>query len=147
MRTPFDPTDPLLQSLTEEAADLPRKAAGEARRTRELGRRRRRQIVMTATALFCGMCAWQVIQPMNTGRESIGMQELPDAPLKTAHPSREPDNHLIVRTEEQARNEPLPLPEGLTREQENVVKAARGLPLVLVRDNTGKVSRIHVIER
>ena len=147
MRPPFDPTDPLLRSLAEEAVDLPLRAAVEARRTRELGRRRRRQIALTSTALFCGMCAWQVIQPMNTRRESIGMQEPSDAPLKTTHPSTETDNHLIVRTEEQARNEPLPLPEGLTREQENVVKAARGLPLVLVRDNTGKVSRIHVIER
>ena len=66
---------------------------------------------------------------------------------QTASPFPQLGKFVIVRTEEQARNEPLPLPDGLTEDQANVVKAARGLPLLLVRDSFGKVERIHVIAR
>jgi hypothetical protein len=52
-----------------------------------------------------------------------------------------------MQTEDEAMNNPLPLPEGLDEEQQELFKAARGLPLLLVRDSAGKVLRIHVIER
>jgi hypothetical protein len=55
--------------------------------------------------------------------------------------------HVIMRTEEQARHEPLPLPDGLSSDQAKVVLAAQGLQLVLVRNSAGKVVRIHFIER
>ena len=40
-----------------------------------------------------------------------------------------------------------PLPDGLDREQQELFKAARGLPLLLARDGSGKVARICLIER
>jgi hypothetical protein len=39
------------------------------------------------------------------------------------------------------------LPTGLDKEQQELVKAAGSLPLLLVREGSGKVTRIHVIER
>ena len=151
MKTPADPNDPLLRSLAEEAADLPLKAADEARRTRALRLQQRRQVALAITALFCGVCSWQIYAPRERSQELAATQKSPDAPMnidrQAAPPSPQLGKFVIVRTEEQARNEPLPLPDGLTEDQANVVKAARGLPLLLVRDSFGKVERIHVIAR
>lgn len=150
MKTPPDPVDPLLQSLAEEAADLPLKAANEARKARALRAKHRRQIAIAVTVLFCGVSAWQMLPTMDTGRELVVNRQSPDAlasARRQTSSSSQLGEYLIARTEEQARNEPLPLPDGLTEEQANVVKSARGLPLLLVRDSVGKVARIHVIER
>ncbi len=148
MKTPFDPIDPLLQSLTEEADDLPLKAAAEARRTCASRMRRRRQIALTFTVIFCGVSAWQMFPRGGKDSEMITSVEPSDActvlPGEAALTSLQT---MIVRTEVQARNEPLPLPDGLTSDQAKVVKAARGLPLLLVRDRSGSVARIHLIER
>jgi hypothetical protein len=140
MKTPADPNDPLLRSLVEEAADLPMKAAGEARRTRALRMNQRRHVALAITVLFWGVCVWQIDATREVDRDFIDIQKSTDAPTNFA-------KHVIVRTEEQARNEPLPLPDGLTEDQAKVVLAARGLPLLLVRDETGRVTRIHTIER
>jgi len=140
MKTPAAPNDPLLRSLAEEAADLPLKAAGEARRTRALRVKRHRQATLALTVLFCAVCAWQPYAPRDRGRELVAVQNSPHASMNLT-------KHVIVRTEEQARNAPLPLPDGLNANQAKVVLAAQGLPLLLVRDSSGKVARIHVIER
>ena len=162
MKTPFDPTDPLLQILAEETADLPLQAASEARKTRSLQIKRGRQIALTVVVLFCSVYAWPLFPRSKVGQESVAIQEPADAPITFPEKSLQPLPHIpepsapqspkppevaIVRTKEQAMNEPLPLPEGLTEEQESVVKAARDLPLLLVRDTTGRVVRIHSIER
>ncbi|MFZ4766229.1 MAG: hypothetical protein ACOYMN_14865 [Roseimicrobium sp.] len=140
MKTPADPNDPLLRSLAEEAADLPLKAAGEARRTRALRMKHHRQAALALSVLFCGVCAWQIYAPRDRGRELIATHTSPDSRMNVA-------KHVIVRTEEQARYEPLPLPDGLSADQAKVVLAAQGLPLLLIRDHTGRVARIHTIER
>jgi hypothetical protein len=139
MKTPSEPNDPLLQSIAEEAADMPLKAAVEARKTRIRRTQQRRQIAITAVALFCGVCAWQMFPPAERARDLTANVSISPTPLE--------QGILLVRTEEQARNEPLPLPAGLSKDQENLVKAAQGLPLLLVRDSTGRVARIHVFER
>jgi hypothetical protein len=152
MKTPSHLPDPLLQSLTEEAAYLPLEAAAEARRTHELRREQKQRLALIVTALCCGLYALKMVPSRDANRISAAAQA-PAAvsvdPVRQAQPPRAvpPATHWIVRTEEQARQEPLPLPEGLTHEQENVLIAARGLPLLLVRDSSGKVARIHVIER
>ena len=167
MKTPFDSTDPLLQILAEEAADLPLKAANEARKSRSLEAKRRRQIAIAVSVLFCAMCVWQFFPQGQVGKDPVAIQTPADAPIAvpepaSLEPSLQPMPHVpepsdppspqshevaIARTQEQAMNEPLLLPEGLTEEQASVVMAARDLPLLLVRDTTGKVARIHVIER
>lgn len=136
MKTPSDFTEPLLQSLAEETANLPLRAAAEARRARAQRLQHRRQFTVVITVLICGLCLWQ----MNTHQDSMAKQNI-------SPPSTQPRAQLITRTEEQARSQDLPMPEGLTKDQENLVKAARGLPLVFIRDSSGKVSRIHVFER
>lgn len=148
MKTPFDPIDPLLQSLTDEAADLPLKAAAEARRARTLRTRRHRQMALTLTVIFCGVCAWQMFP--RGGKDGVMITSVEPSDAGTGLPgeaSLASHQTMIVRTEVQAKNEPLPLPDGLTADQAKVVKAAHGLPLLLVRDRSGSVARIHLIER
>ncbi len=162
MKTPFDPADPLRQILAEETADLPLKAASEARKSRSLQAKYRLQIATTVSVLFCTMCVWQFFPREQVSKESMALQTpaaapiafpdessrpFPHSPEPTEPPSPQPREVETVQTQEQAINDPLPLPEGLTEEQANVVNAARGLPLLLVRDTSGRVTRIHVIER
>jgi hypothetical protein len=151
MKPPFDSTDPLLKSFVDEAADLPLKAAAEARRTSLIRKKQRRQITFAITMFLGGVCTWQSLAPRDTSKELFAILQIPDATLTNATqatpPSPPTSRHVIVRTEAQARNDPLPLPERLTVAQADVVKAARGLPLLLVRDRSGRVTRIHAIER
>lgn len=138
MKTPSEPNDPILQSIADEAADLPLMAAGEARKTRIRRTQQRRQLALTAIAIVCGVCAWKAVPPSERSRGLTTNVSTRPSPLS--------QGTVIVRTEEQARNEPLPMPAGLSRDQEAVVAAAQGLPLLLARDSTGRV-HIHVFER
>ncbi len=69
--------------------------------------------------------------------------------LRSSAPSGPPSQNVVILQAVEPLNgdELTPLPEGLTEEQESVVKAASGLPLLLVRDTAGNVVRIHAIER
>ncbi len=87
MNTPFDPTDPLLQILAEDAADLPVKAAGEARQTRALQVMRRRQIAITATVLLGSVCVWQFVSEGKVGQESVAIQTTVEAPIAFPEPA------------------------------------------------------------
>ena len=151
MKSPPDPTDPLLQCLADEAADLLLRAANEARNTRARHMHRRRQFSLTVAVLFLGVFAWQVFPPRAARRETIAMRPAtPEtAPLPTPGAPTVPEQRgfVKVQTEDQVKNDPLPLPDGLSQEQETLLFAARGLPLLLVRDDSGKVTGVHVIER
>lgn len=159
MNTPREPNDPLLQSLADEACDLPLRAAHEAR-ARNMHHLRHRYLAAAAvTILFVGVCAWSLITMPEPPSSSVAMrpaapQENPTEPTAPSpspaiakhDPSvPSPRDFVKVQTEEEAANDPLP--DGLDREQQEVFKAARGLPLLLVRDSSGKVARIHVIAR
>ena len=159
MNTPHEPNDPLLQSLADEASDLPLRAAQEAR-ARNMHHLRQRGLAASAVTILCvGLCAWSLVTMPEPRSSSVAMQpaaphedpEEPDAPVRTPaialiHPVALPRDELVkVQTGDEATNDPLP--DGLDREQQELFKAARGLPLLLVRDSSGKVARIHVIER
>jgi hypothetical protein len=57
------------------------------------------------------------------------------------------ENVVRVQTVEEAVTSPLPLPAGTTEEQRALLESARGLPLLLVMDSSGKPKRIVVVER
>ena len=58
-----------------------------------------------------------------------------------------PRNFVVVQTMEEAISKPLPPPPGATQEQKDLLELARGLPLLLVMDHSGKPTRILVVER
>ena len=159
MNTPPRPHDPLLQSFADEASDLPLRAAHEARlRTKQ--RLRQRGLTASAVAiLVSGLGVWSLIPMPETRTPPVTLQ--PPAPHAAPEESAAP-----VRTPAIAPNAPVappprgfvkaqnqfevandPLPDGLDREQQELFKAARGLPLLLARDGSGKVARICLIER
>ena len=157
MKTSIDPTTPLLQILKDDSADLPLRAAGEASRTRSLRVKRRRQIAITATLIFCSVGGWSLFPRNKEGHVFVAIQTPSDVPvaapahssLRSSAPSGPPSQNVVILQAVEPLNgdELTPLPEGLTEEQESVVKAASGLPLLLVRDTAGNVVRIHAIER
>lgn len=144
MKTPPDSNEPLLQSLADEVSDLPLLAAQEARKTHALRMKQRRQVSLAITVLLFGMCLSLIVRERNVGADFAASHLPADFPSPL---SLQRSNFVTVRTMEQARKEPLPLPDGITQDQAKVLIAARGLPLLLVRDRAGKVARIHVIER
>ena len=208
---PYDPNDLLRQSLADEAADLPLRAAREARSRNMHYMRQRYRAASAVTILFVCVCSLSVITTSEHRTASFAVQhaaseadpekptastepippiiapkapERPDlyptpliasskpalpprpntphpapaaspaprplTPFETSAPDPSdtlPGEFVKMQNAEEAMRHPLPLPEGLDREQQELFKAARGLPLLLVRDNAGKVLRIHVIER
>jgi hypothetical protein len=138
MNTPHEPTDPLLRSLLEETTDLPARAAAAARQRSAQRRQSRRRLAQTAALALLSILAWRlfptptepastvaVVSPGATAPEFSPEPDAPTAP-KLATPS---------------------LPSGLNPEQAQFVKALGNLPLLLVRDDSGKVTRIHLVER
>lgn len=121
--------DPLLESLAEEAADLPTLAA-EAARQRSTQRKLHRQLsgVVAAVAVLV-FATWKFL-PSRGGNQSTVAEHpvMPNKPL-------------------QITSDPQALPSGLDEEQTAFVLAAKDLPLLLVRNAAGKVTRIHVVER
>jgi hypothetical protein len=157
MNIPHDPADPLLQSLADEAADLPIRAAIEARQKSAHRVQIRQRFALAATVSFLGVVAWvlfssrevrhaTVAVPPVTPESSTVLAASAPEPTPTP-PAPEPREDVKVQTEEEVAQAPRSLPTGLDHEQQELVKAAGDLPLLLVRDGTGKVTRIHVIER
>ena len=62
-----------------------------------------------------------------------------------ASPTTDSPGKRIATSENQTAAQPLPA--GLNAEQAAFVKAMGDQPLLLVRDASGKVARIHVFER
>jgi hypothetical protein len=128
--------DPFLQSLTDEARDLPLQAAHAARqRVAQRQRHRRRLALAALTGVTC-------LIGLFAGRAAF---TTPEKPLAAAQPPSAPAPRVVpaaLREEKSA-----PLPSGLDAEQLRFVTAAHDVPLLLVRDATGKVTRIHVVER
>lgn len=129
MKTPHSSADPLLQSLAEEAADLPIRAAAEARKAITQRRLNHQRTALVAAAFLIGVVTWNALPSVRKLRPG-----LPEA----GHVA---ENHAV--NSEALRT----LPTGLNPEQTAFVKAAGDMPLLFVRNSSGQVTRIHVIER
>ena len=94
MNTPHDPHEPLLQSLAEEAAELPLRAAREARSRNTHHMRQRFRVASAVTILFVAVCSWSVITAPTPHPEFAATQpatpesapEKPSAPLEPIAP-------------------------------------------------------------
>jgi len=146
MNPPPDSPYSFLKCLSDEASELPGLAACEARRfSARRAQRRRRLTRGLAVAILC-MCCWQGLRLLRPAWNKAGAPPIlayqPSAP-KAASAAE----FVIVQTMQEAMSQPLPTPPGASPEQKDLFEAARGLPLVLVMDDSGKLARIHVVER
>lgn len=129
MKTPHSSPDPLLQSLVEEAADLPIRAAAAARKAITQRRLNCQRTALVAATFLIGIVTWSALPPVRKPQPSV---------TEAGHVA---ENHAVkpeaLRT----------LPTGLNPEQTAFVKAAGDMPLLFVRNSSGQVTRIHLIER
>jgi hypothetical protein len=142
MNDPFNAPEPLLHAVASDAADLPRQAAAEARRYFDRRCRQRRLSTAAVLAATIGFASWAAWQHPAGGTARSGARDGILAPA--ASPLAE---FVKVQSRREATIDPLPIPDGLSREQRELLAAAQGFPLLLVKDATGKVTRIDVIER
>ena len=143
MKPNSDPPDPFREMLTDDASHLPAMAAQAAREFRARRTRHRRRLAQAALVAFLGVCCWQtfhLLRSVPKGRELARNVSPPPALAR-------PGNFVMVQTMEEAIAKPLPPPPGATQEQKDLLESARGLPLLLVMDASGKPGRIVVVER
>ena len=155
MNAPHDPSDPLFESLAEEAADLPARAATAARQRKAQRRQNRQRLMQAAVFALLGVSTWQLVprndvQPTTDTADHVVTADEPtptrikhapepDAPFPRKATSPQPGIMTVAAA--------LPLPSGLNEEQTEFVKALRDVPMLFVRDDSGKVTRIHIIQR
>ena len=140
MKPNSDPSDPIREMLTDDAAHLPTMAAQAAREFRAQHRRRMAQAALVA---LLGVCCWQTF-PLIRSVPKGG--DLPQNVIQQSALAR-PRNFVMVQTMEEAISKPLLSPSGATQEQKDLLKSARGLPLLVVMDGSGKPTQILVLER
>lgn len=158
MNAPHDPSDPLFESLAEEAADLPARAANAARQRQAQRRQNRQRLMQAAVFALLGVSTWQLVprndaQPTTDVADHVLTANQP-APIHF-DPSPEPDAPIAPFPRKAAEPNPgimmvaatLPLPSGLNEEQTEFVKALPDVPLLFIRDDSGKVTRVHLVER
>ena len=140
MKPNSDPSDPIREMLTDDAAHLPTMAAQAAR---EFRARHRRRMAQAALVALLGVCCWQTF-PLIRSVPKGG--DLPQNVIQQSALAR-PRNFVMVQTMEEAISKPLLSPSGATQEQKDLLKSARGLPLLVVMDGSGKPTQILVLER
>ncbi len=140
MKPNSDPSDRIREMLMDDAAHLPTMAAQAAREFRAQHRRRMAQAALVA---LLGVCCWQTF-PLIRSVPKGG--DLPQNVIQQSALAR-PRNFVMVQTMEEAISKPLPSPSGATQEQKDLLKSARGLPLLVVMDGSGKPTQILVLER
>lgn len=171
------PDDPLFRILADEVADLPGRAAAEARQRRTQRRRNRIRLAQVTAIALGSVIVWSLLQKQTTPPDTIGKQ-LPDvtAPNPTGLDPIAPDpvvpdhhepyepapgaqiepdapipNPFAINekspTEDKGSNIARPLPSGLDEEQTKFVLSVGDIPLLFVRDASGKVTRIHIVQR
>jgi hypothetical protein len=143
MKSNSDPSDPFRAMLTDDAAHLPAMAAQAAREFCARRARHRRRLAQAALVALLGVCCWQTFHLIRSVPKGSGLAQ---SALQQPAAAR-PGNFVMVQTMEEAISKPLPPPPGATQEQKDLLESARGLPLLLVMDDSGKPPRIVVVER
>ena len=129
MNTHQPSSDPLLESLAGEAADLPIRAASEARQRIARRRQNRQRSALLAGATLVGIVTWNAMPSVPNY-----LPVSPESGLTAEH-------HAVTPAVPQS------LPTGLDPEQTAFIREAGDIPLLLVRNSAGQVTRIHLIER
>lgn len=143
MKPKSDPSEPFREMLTDAAVHLPAMAAQTAREFRARRARHRRRMAQSALVALLGVCFWQSFHLNRSAPKEGDHAHNVIQPPALARPG----NFVIAQTVEEAIARPLPPPPGATQEQKNLLEAARGLPLLLVLDDSGKPPRVLVVER
>ena len=143
MKPNSDPSDRIREMLMDDAAHLPTMAAQAAREFRARRARHRHRMAQAALVALLGVCCWQTFHLIRSVPKG---GDLAQNVIQQSALAR-PRNFVMVQTMEESISKPLPPPPGATQEQKDLLESARGLPLLLVMDDSGKPPRIVVVER
>ena len=138
-----DPSDSLREMLTKDASHLPAMAAHAAREHRHRRAQQRRRLGQATLLAILGICGWQSLQ---------WIRSVPKVATGARNDIQQPAgaslvNVVMAQAADEITSTALPLPPGATDEQKALIESARGLPLLLVMDASGKPARIVVVER
>lgn len=132
--------DPLLQSILDDSKSLPESAAALARR-----RRRARANIHRGAALFGLLLActiWLVTHQPSRDQTVNGLNGEQPAKLEAADAT---SGFVKVYSA----GDPLPdvISPAASEEERRMLADLQGLPVVIVKDHSGRIARIHIIER
>ena len=147
------PHDPVSQCLADEVADLAARAASAARQQSAHRRQNRQRRAQVAVLALLGVIIWNLVPKQAESPATVAVRSpTVTAPEPSPEPSPEPDAPIARPLGDPSpRPGPLrashPLPSGLDPDQRDFVQAVGDLPLLFVRDASGKVARIHIVQR
>jgi hypothetical protein len=143
MSTEPERPDPLLQSLADDANALPAAAAAHARESCRARGAARRAASMLAVFLVLAAGIWWAARDRI---ESPGGAE-----IAHSNPSRQPPVRLpsegFVKVQHADEPYAAVIPPGAGEDERRLLAALEGVPAVLVRDASGRITRVHVIDR
>ena len=139
MKTPPEPIDPLTQSLLEDAYELAQAGAAEAR----LRRRVRMIFVRVATALVFILAAAIWYTKNSSHREAASQFSNVSRSVKAAdfaaHSGYLRAYHMGEPVEDT-------IAQDATEQEKQLVKELPDVPLLLVHNEAGQLTRVHVFE-
>jgi hypothetical protein len=143
MKPPLDPPDPLLQSLVEDIKEFPEVAAAQARsqvRSRIFIRG-----VLTLSGLILVATIWF---SQRTTSSSMRVQKVPTSspakPTEVSAPGAQGFVHIYRPTEQKM---PEGWSAGATEREKELLRELQDVPVLIVKNQRGEVSRVQIFER
>jgi hypothetical protein len=141
MKSPLEPDDALVNSLVEETKSLPQLAAAHARS----GRRARRIVVQTSATLAALTLITSLWYFQTTERDAQNERAVDVRPLENNTPASHAGYVRVYEAGELP--EIVTLPPDATEREKQLWAELPGVPVLIVKNNAGEITRIHVFER
>ena len=93
-----------------------------------------------------GLFGWQALSLLHLDRERKHAA-LTAAVSPAAPETRRPIEFVRLHGPQMATADPVAVPAGTSKEYQALLEAARGQPVLLVLDSSGKLASVHVFER
>jgi hypothetical protein len=134
-----EPNDPIAQSLVNEAANLASAAATVARSRQQL----RTNATRLALVLLICLPALMIFKVVRHGHAPSRTNEVAAVP-NAAHSA---SLAYVKINSASATKQSNPVPRGVTGREKELLTELPGVPLLIVRNQRGDVTRVHVFER
>jgi hypothetical protein len=142
MKLPPEPDDELLKSLVEETNALPRAAAAQARRQRQ----KRANSIRVVAALMILLFAAGIWFSQRPSRSEVTTEIAHTANASQASKALTQPGYVKVYQADEA-VPPDPIPPGVSEREKRLLTELPGVPLLIVKNDAGEVTRVHIFER
>ena len=142
MKIPSEPDDELLQSLVEETITLPQAAAAQARSQQ----RARMNTIRIAAMLAIPVLAAGIWFSQRPPRPEVTTEITRATSSSEAGKASTQQGYVKVYQADEA-VPPDPIPPDASEREKRLLTELPGVPLLIVRNDAGEISRIHIFER